>query len=1374
MEKFQGFDEKYEAEQDARVDEILAEAFSLAMKEEDPERAINLLLNRTGEAFESSSVYIFEDNQDGTFSNTYTWRQNGQPPVQEDRKVLLVDSWLRAYDLDEEGILMIRNREEAGALDDAILQMMIRHDTHSFAGMQLIYNGQRIGLFGMNDPSFERIGKGRYRIGMLGAFLASLLQRRDEERRWSRSVELLRSTEDIVDRAFEIAMNEDKPDLSISLLLQYTGEHLNCDRTYIFEDNGDGTFSKTYEWCRPGVRSYKDQFQNISYKGIIEVWYSEFDKKHNVLLDDVESVRENTPMIYNRLLEKNVQTMAAGPLVVNRKRIGFFGVDNLPKEYLESFTSLFDAMGCFLAAMLRHRDNEVTVRIDPLTGVNNRNALQYRLKELDPDKSVVYIFCDINSLKRTNDIEGHEEGDRLISATAHIMSEYFHPDPVFRMGGDEFLVIRSGVTQEEAERLESGLRQIFQDKDMSIAVGAVWRETATEPFESMFREADKKMYSNKMEMHRTVVDRTMDYTIQIAERIPAACIVRSMEGDERILYMNRRALSLLECRTYEEADELSGGTFIGLIHPQDREAFERRAKRYQSTDINIAEREKDGEESDLQMESHQYRIRIITRSWKSKYIFGFVQYYNDPVLGNISYNLMYPFGEVSVISRDLLTDLPGMRLFVDNAERMMSSDEQKGIHEWDFVYINLVEFRHYNNVFGYEDGDQFLRKTAETLEDCFPGDFVARIAADRFAVFSRAGDLFRRIRSAHDQIESIQEDAGIRIQVGVFINTSRQMVSADRALEYAKAACESIREESGDYVAVYNETIAASREKEQYIIDNIDRAIEDGEIRVCYQPIVRVTTGNVCSLEALSRWDDPKYGMMNPSDFIGVLEEKRIIYKLDRFVIREICRQISEERKNGRTAAIISFNLSRQDIMSTDIDIFEEIENTLKEYGISRDMIRIEVTESTIIDEPEIMRKKLMRFHNAGYLIGMDDFGTGYSSLNLLEEYPFDILKLDRGFMMDLSEKNRKILTSIVKMAKSLGIFPIVEGVETEEQFEFLRQIGCDRAQGYLFGQPAAYRECVERCREQGREIERMDWRSYYDAIGMLDLMVGTPMYIIEYDGEKWSILKFNQEAEKLLRNVGYDTSSETLKRAPNTGNHEVYHEILSFLHRNEWHMGDKPRLLATPDTGHIIYNSLSLVAKKENTMALLDVLNDITDDETGRVGVLAQEDAAMAQALQASLLLYDNIYISYIDRDYTVTLYEDMYFSDPPGTKYPDILRCGEELCEKTVHPKDRSRFLEDLVLTMHGNNIRESEKHALMGHYRLLGKDGEYHWKLYTLMLLPNVEEKIVLTTIRDFTVQPQGETTSIMNFFFNLSEEDRRKAIASLESLRQEGRL
>ena len=280
------------------------------------------------------------------------------------------------------------------------------------------------------------------------------------------------------------------------------------------------------------------------------------------------------------------------------------------------------------------------------------------------------------------------------------------------------------------------------------------------------------------------------------------------------------------------------------------------------------------------------------------------------------------------------------------------------------------------------------------------------------------------------------------------------------------------------------------KELESYIESHIEEAIEKEWIQVYLQTNIRGLSKRVCGAEALSRWIDPVYGMISPGEFIPVLEKKRKIHLLDRYVMETICGELGERRRRGQFIVPISMNFSRLDF---DVPkLLQGMEEIMEKNSLPRNYVHIEITESAVMDNEAYMKDTVRELHNLGYKVWMDDFGSGYSSLNLLKEFEFDTFKIDMRFLSDMGKKSLIIISSILYMAKEIGIHTVAEGVETEEQYRFLKVAGCERMQGYYFARPEAMKEWFASAKESC-EMETEEDCYLYDEIGFVNIISPVP-----------------------------------------------------------------------------------------------------------------------------------------------------------------------------------------------------------------------------------------------------------------------------------------
>ena len=294
-----------------------------------------------------------------------------------------------------------------------------------------------------------------------------------------------------------------------------------------------------------------------------------------------------------------------------------------------------------------------------------------------------------------------------------------------------------------------------------------------------------------------------------------------------------------------------------------------------------------------------------------------------------------------------------------------------------------------------------------------------------------------------------------------------------------------------------------------YVRDHVDEAIARGEIRVYYQPLVRALTGKICGVEALARWQSEEYGFLTPNQFIPVLEESDQIYKLDCQVIRQVARRLRQRHESGLPTVPFSVNLSRKDFLYC--DMVSVVDRAAKENQIPPSMLCLEITESALAADRETIDRAISRFHRGGYQVWLDDFGSGYSSLNTLKDHNFDVLKIDMAFLSSLTGRSKAIITSIVRMAKKIGIQTLAEGVETEEQYAFLREIGCELLQGYYFSPPMPEEKGSAYVQEKGLQTEKPEDTVFYQKAGAAQFAEDVPMALLEYGDDRIRLLHVSQ-----------------------------------------------------------------------------------------------------------------------------------------------------------------------------------------------------------------------------------------------------------------------
>lgn len=317
---------------------------------------------------------------------------------------------------------------------------------------------------------------------------------------WEQQNRGYEDNETMINEGLRIAMMASAPEESVAALLEYLGQSLGSDRVYIFEETETGTFRNTYEWCADGVTPEKENLQNVSFQ-VVSLWYQKFLRDENVIIKNLESIRKTDGAVYNYLEPQRIHSLVASPLVREGKIIGFYGVDNPPEKFLEHITTLLRILGHFIVTLLNRRNHmrrlEELCFQDQLTGIGNRHAMNEYVGMMRSGKSIGILYCDVMGLKRVNDQKGHREGDKLLIRVGECLKKVFKDHAMFRIGGDEFLVLCEGIGEEELNGMVNLLNDEMCSHNSHMAVGCVWRADNDENIDQLLKEADERMYEDK-------------------------------------------------------------------------------------------------------------------------------------------------------------------------------------------------------------------------------------------------------------------------------------------------------------------------------------------------------------------------------------------------------------------------------------------------------------------------------------------------------------------------------------------------------------------------------------------------------------------------------------------------------------------------------------------------------------------------------------------------------------------------------------------------------------------------------------------------------------------------------------------------------------
>lgn len=405
-----------------------------------------------------------------------------------------------------------------------------------------------------------------------------------------------------------------------------------------------------------------------------------------------------------------------------------------------------------------------------------------------------------------------------------------------------------------------------------------------------------------------------------------------------------------------------------------------------------------------------------------------------------------------ILEHDDLTGVLCEKVFQERVKGRLLNVEAE---EYCLVYLDVYKFKLINEMFGYEKGDELLCAIAEELEQvCLEyGGMCGRIAGDKFILYlpnqQEIIQLFYTRKVREKKILPVE----VYLHYGIYVIKNKE-IPVSRMIDCAQLAQKAVKGNYDNYVAYYDEHLKQKILREQEIISSMSDALRDGEFVVYLQPQYSYRNGKVSGAEALVRWNSPEKGLVSPGEFIPIFETNGFIIRLDEYVWEQVCLLLRKWLDEGKEPVALSVNVSRADLLKG--SVAQKLTELIEKYQLTPDLLRVEITESAYMDNPQKLIMEIESLQKAGFVVEMDDFGSGYSSLNTLKDVPIDVLKTDLKFLSDtgIEERKIKILGSVIGMAHQMDMLVIAEGVETKAQADYLLQLNCEYMQGFYFSRP--------------------------------------------------------------------------------------------------------------------------------------------------------------------------------------------------------------------------------------------------------------------------------------------------------------------------------
>jgi len=433
----------------------------------------------------------------------------------------------------------------------------------------------------------------------------------------------------------------------------------------------------------------------------------------------------------------------------------------------------------------------------------------------------------------------------------------------------------------------------------------------------------------------------------------------------------------------------------------------------------------------------------------------------------VSGGMLLTWRSLDSIFRDRLTRLPNRTLFMRRLECSVRQTNQYKQNEFAVLFLDLDRFKSINKKLGSKNGDRLLVKVAQRLKTDIGGsNFLARVGGNEFAILLRDVQFADQASWAahHLQVQlnlPFEIDAHeicLTASIGIALS-SAGYVWSDDLLRDAQTAMYHAKSLGRARYALFQPSMRVQAVTLLQIETDLRRAIERQELRLHYQPLVSLKTGKIAGFEALARWQHPKHGLIAPAEFIPIAEDSGLIISVGYWAMLQACHQLRIWQRQFPTdpPLMISVNLSSRQFAQP--NLINQVECVLAETGLEAQTLKLEITESMVMDDIEAAIATLEQIKALNVRLGIDDFGTGYSSLSHLYRFPADTLKVDQAFVsrIGLDEENNEIVRAIVTLAHNLGMTVIAEGIETQEQLALLRSLNCEYGQGYFFSEPLSH-----------------------------------------------------------------------------------------------------------------------------------------------------------------------------------------------------------------------------------------------------------------------------------------------------------------------------
>ncbi len=691
---------------------------------------------------------------------------------------------------------------------------------------------------------------------------------------------------------------------------------------------------------------------------------------------------------------------------------------------------------------------------------------------------------------------------------------------------------------------------------------------------------------------------------------------------------------------------------------------------------------------------------------------------------------------------DHLTSLASIREFQFLAPNAIDEIYSKGKLP-AVIFFDLAGMKAFNLRYGFDEGDNLLVCFANILISKFGKANCCRFGSDQFAVISATENIEEELQNIFSALTQTNSGKTLNARAGIYA-VSHVDENIIYAIDKAKMAADINKSSIESRYTWFNEKMSSDYLLKEYIVSHLDLAIERGWIRVYLQPVIRTLTKRICSFEALARWDDPTYGFLQPGQFISVLENNGLSFKLDMAVARRSAQIMRSMLDEGKNVVPISLNFSRYDFNLG--DPVSSLESLLKEFDLPSDLFVVEITESAVIKDYALMRSMIERFHEIGIDVWMDDYGSGYSSLNVLKDFNFNEIKIDMEFLTSLNKRSQIIITQTIQMAKKLGIHTLAEGIETEEQIEFLSKIGCEKLQGYYFGAPMSFSDIYPYIEKKGLLCESREASSFFDQAGLVEISDDMPTALFLYGKDKKFVLLRENDSYRDIITSDKISDADAIRINMNTSDSVLSRKFRNLAKRAIVNGGVEKMVFV--DRGNYYLFSFEQVVKNRNYSLLLAHIDAVNYD----FGI--KQNELLDNTLRNIISVFDSIYLVDMNTDSRTVI-----FSDIPSEKSGDVLYGLKKFYAnypvRHIYPDDLERCRQFMTKDFLIENINKYNRGFYEDSFRIKKADGNYEWKDFIIITMPETDNKVMFVCIKASSMDYQSDIVSTVNRYFGFDE-------------------